>query len=81
LKETDSVNGNGVHLSVTNHALTLRLITWAKLDLSLAFKKKLEMGFSERVGEGGQLNELIEAACDAAQPSLRRFLTGFFHRA
>jgi len=52
LKETDSVNGNGVHLSVTNHALALRLMTWAKLDLSLAFKKKLEMGFSERVGEG-----------------------------
>jgi hypothetical protein len=28
-------------------------MTWAKPDLSLAFKKKLEMGFSERVGEGG----------------------------
>jgi hypothetical protein len=27
-------------------------MTWAKPDLSLAFKKKLEMGFSERVGEG-----------------------------
>jgi hypothetical protein len=31
-------------------------MTWAKLDLSLAFKKKLEMGFSERIGEGGKWN-------------------------
>jgi hypothetical protein len=60
LKETDSVNGNGVHLSVTNHALTLRLMTWAKPDLSLAFKKKLEMGFSERVGEGGISMSLLK---------------------
>jgi len=29
-------------------------MTWTKPDLSLAFQKKLEMGFSKRVGEGGK---------------------------
>jgi hypothetical protein len=35
-------------------------MTWAKPDLSLAFKKKLEMGFSKRVGEGGISMSLLK---------------------
>jgi hypothetical protein len=43
-----------LRLFLTCRAFLRHYWTWAKLDLSFVAEKKLEMGFSKRVGVGAQ---------------------------
>lgn len=53
LKLIRSVRGNASHFFQTNSAFFRRYLTRAKPDLSFVAEKKIEMSFSESVGDRG----------------------------